>query len=136
MLRDMDKLLGWELLKNVPRRRAFLVTDLEFVLQLNYGGDFMLQRAVELSADLGQDDAGFLLEHSAEIKLEEGNIIFPGTVWRDRGRGCLIPRLRRFRNEPWKTDFVSIDYAGLFLPWLIRPGMRLSSNIKSRGLHS
>lgn len=93
---------GWTLFKNVSRRITS-VRDLELVSFLKKGeyrvkGATVERRAAELNADLGQEDAEYLLEHQDEIPIEfqKYRLIFPGTVWErwDSSGGNALPYIR------------------------------------------
>ena len=108
--RDMRK-EGWKLLEHTPRR-INSVTDLELVPILKSGetyvnGEEMLRRArEEFNANLGQEDAEWLLEHQNEIPKEWRShyLTFTGTLWRgdggSRGVSCL-----HWHGGRWRLDF-------------------------------
>src|SRR3989344_6191300 len=92
---------GWEYLKHV-KRSITSISKLNLVPVLKKGENCigsaeMLRRArVELNANLGQEDAEFLLQHQEEIPKKWRNyyISFPGTVF-FRSDGYLgVPSLR------------------------------------------
>lgn len=102
---------GWTLLENVARRITS-VRDLELVPFLKGGetsviGEEMARRArVELDANLGQEDAEFLLAHQDEIPAEfqKYYLVFPGTVWRFSG-GCRCVPCFDWGGLRWVLDF-------------------------------
>lgn len=89
LIHDQTK-SGWKLLEHTPRRITS-VADIELVPFLREGeewveGEEMVRRArIEFDANLGQEDAEYILEHTAEIPAEfkDFYLVFPGTVWQD-----------------------------------------------------
>ncbi len=127
--RDMRK-EGWTLIENVSRQITS-ITDPKLVPILKKGetsinGEEMVRRArAELNANLGQEDAEWLLEHQAEIPKEWRSyyLTFPGTVWQGE-YGCrFVPCLR------WGVAGWCLYFGWLGLDWL--SGVRLLSVGKS-----
>ncbi len=108
--RDMRK-EGWTLTEKVSRKIAS-ITDLKLVPILKKGetsinGEEMVRRArKELNANLGQEDAEWLLEHQSEIPKEWRSyyLTFPGTVWRDSFGRRRVTFLH-WRGQRWYLDF-------------------------------
>ena len=81
---------GWELLEHAPRQ-IVSAADIEPVPFLRQGesstrGYDLIGRArYELDANLGQEDAEFILEHEAEIpkSLQSFCLVCTATIWRD-----------------------------------------------------
>ena len=113
---------GWILTENVSRNITS-IKGLELVQILKpgedtIGGEEMVHRArKELNANLGQEDAEWLLEHQAEIPKEWRNcyISFPGTVWQGSDGDRYVPYLswyggRWYLSFDWlKDDWYSLD---------------------------
>lgn len=97
--RDMAK-EGWALLEDAGEPSSISIADLELVSFLKrgesyIGGEEMVKRAKKSGANLGQRHAEFLLEHQDEIpaKYRKHYLVFPGTIWRFRDGGRLVPYL-------------------------------------------
>lgn len=61
----------------------------------------MVQRAKELNANLGQEDAEWLLKHHDQFTLELKlvHLAFPGTIWEDPYGNCYVPYL--YEDDAW-----------------------------------
>lgn len=98
---------GWTLLEHQPRR-IVSVADLELVSFLRSGersikGYDLIGRArYEFDANLGQEDAEFLLEHEEEIPVEfrQYYLVFTGTI-RRRPDGGLYVSFLAFVGKRW-----------------------------------
>lgn len=90
---------GWTLLENAPRRISGAVAGVPF-LKDGYdrmNGEEMVRRArFELDANLGQEDAEWLLDNQDKIPAELRNfyLVFTATVWRGQDGGRRVPVLR------------------------------------------
>jgi hypothetical protein len=97
---------GYELGEDVGEAELFLPSQLELVSFLKRGflikrgedyisGEELVKRAKELKANLGQQQAEYLLEHQEEIPEEWQRycLVFTGTVWRDRHGDRSVPCL-------------------------------------------
>ena len=88
---------GWELLEHAPRR-IVSVADLEPVPFLRQdessirGYDLIGRARYELDANLGQEDAEFILEHEAETpeSLQSFYLVCTATIWRSPGGGLRV----------------------------------------------
>ena len=117
--RDMRK-EGWELVEPGSKRTINSVSNLELVSFLKSGessinGEEMVRRArKELDANLGQEDAEWLLEHQNEIpaELRKFYLTFPGTVWRGSGGSRRVPCL------DWDGDRWCLFFGWLRSDWL------------------
>ena len=113
--RDMRK-EGWTLLEPGPKRVIKSVSDLELVGFLKSGeeyidGEELIRRArQELNADLGQEDAEWLLAHQDQIPKEWRGyfLTFPGTVWQGSRGHRYIPDLY-WSDGRW---FLHFDWLG------------------------
>lgn len=102
---------GWTLLEHAPRR-IVSVTGLELVPFLRLGestirGYDLIGRArYEFDADLGQEDAEFILEHQEEIPEEFRQFYLPftATVWRYPDGALYVPCLF-WGGGRWCLDF-------------------------------
>jgi len=87
-----------ELMEDVGRPRVFFSPcQLELVSFLKEGewiikGKELVKRAKTLNACLGEGQARHLCEHQKEIpkKWRQYDLIFPGTIWRDRYGNCFM----------------------------------------------
>lgn len=75
-------------------------------------GDTMVERAVELNANLGEDDGQFILEHQDEIPQKlRGKIFLVFTSWRGpsgpRGVACL-----RWGGDRWYQGWDWLGWGG------------------------
>ena len=100
---------GWKLLEDVLFSGAFTLDIMEFLKsnESYVNGEVMKQRAKELNAHLGQKHAKYLLEHQELISKDwQGKyyLVFPGTVWRDRGGSRVVPYLY-WRGGEWRLYF-------------------------------
>ncbi|TSC84381.1 MAG: hypothetical protein G01um101413_676 [Parcubacteria group bacterium Gr01-1014_13] len=111
LLADRLKKKGWAIVENVKPSK-FEVKDLELVSILKDGeesvdGDTMRQRATNLKANFGLDDAKYILDHQAEIPVEfRGKyLIFPGTLF-----DCMhIPSIR-WEDGKWQFGFIPVSF--------------------------
>lgn len=102
---------GWTLIDHTPRSIT-AVSDLKLVPFLRDGEktlrgyDMMGRARWEFGADLGQEDAEFLLEHKDEIpeELRQFYLVFSRTVWQDSG-GYLYVSCLIFGAERWCLYF-------------------------------
>lgn len=112
--RDMRE-RGWKPLEHTSRRITS-VADLELVSFLKPGedrinGEEMVRRARhELNANLGQEDAEWLMEHQDQIPAEFRNfyLTFPGTVWQDSDGDRCVPCLYWYDGR-WCLDFYWLE---------------------------
>ena len=101
---------GWTFLEDVPfDGKQFIPEIVEFLKsnEFSVNGEVMKQRAKELNAHLGQKHAKYLLEHQELISKDwQGKyyLVFPGTVWRDRGGSRVVPYLY-WRGGEWRLYF-------------------------------
>ena len=99
-VRDMTK-EGWTLLEDMREPWPISAGKLDLVPFLRdresyTGGEEVVIRARgDLSANLGQCHAEYLLDHQDEIPEEFRKyvLVFTGTIWRDRGSGRGVPCL-------------------------------------------
>lgn len=106
---------GWVLLRNVPRSvisvgEKDLEKDLEIIPFLENREKVvtsltMARRAVELGANLGQEDAEYLLGHPEEIpwRFRCYTLFFPGTIWQRTSGREDVPVL--WYDSRWILDF-------------------------------
>ncbi len=102
---------GWEIVENVKPSK-FEINELELVSFLEKGedevvGEEMRRRAVRLRANLGLDDAKFVLDHQAEILVGfRGKfLLFPGTLF-----DCLHIICLFWKDGEWRPCFVPVGF--------------------------
>ena len=110
-IHDMRKERGWELEVEGPKHPHD--AELELVeVELRYFDEThrhptnLVERAKELGATLGQHTVEYLFGHSDYIPDEWKRqcLMFPGTVWCDKGGPSQIPELL-FANGRWQIVF-------------------------------
>lgn len=75
-------------------------------------GDEMVERAKRLNANLGEDDAQWILNHQEEIPAElRGNITLVFTAWRNSSDPRYVTYLH-YNNGQWIAYLRKLDY-----PW-------------------
>lgn len=116
---------GWKLLENTPRRLTSAnIEGISFLKGKEpcINGEEMARRAVTLDANLGQEDAEYLLEHQDEIPAELRGLylVFPGTKWRDADGCRRVPFLSWYDGQ-WILYFYWLDYVWNSYDRLVRP---------------
>ncbi len=101
----------WKIVENVELSE-FEVSNLELVSCLKkdedeVGGEEMRRRAVRLGANLGLDDAKYILDHQAEIppKFRGKFLLFPGTLFDTYHIVCLI-----WKDGEWLPAFLQAGF--------------------------
>jgi len=104
---------GWEIVEDVKPSK-FEVKDLELVSFLekdkdeeSVKGEVVRQRAVSLRANLGLDDAKYVLDHQIEIPVEfRGKfLLFPGTLFDCLHIVCLF-----WKDGQWQPCFLPVGF--------------------------
>jgi hypothetical protein len=114
---------GWTLLENSSRRISSSIDAVSFLKNENLvKGNVMAQRAVELDANYGQEDAEWLLEHQDMIPAELRNfyLVFPATKWRRLVGDRRVPYLR-WDGRRWRLNFLWLGLAFRAYVRLVRP---------------
>ncbi|QQG44935.1 MAG: hypothetical protein HYW89_02910 [Candidatus Sungiibacteriota bacterium] len=125
ILQNDKRRQGWTLVDHTPRS-IMAVSDLELVPFLRDGEkvlrgyDMMGRARYEFDADLGQEDAEFILERQAEIPEEfrQYYLVFLRTVWL-ASDGDLYVSCLYFGDGRWYPFFGWLDFD-------FRPGVRLA----------
>lgn len=104
---------NWTLLENAPRRISGSVVGIPFHKneEDRVGGEEMVRRdRLELNANLGQEDAEWLLDNQDKISAELRNfvLVFPATIWRCPGGYRRVPYLH-WGGDRWYLFFSWLD---------------------------
>lgn len=115
----------WKLLENTPRRLTSAnIEGISFLkgTESQINGEEMVRRATGLDANLGQEDAEFLLEHQDEIpaELREFYLVFPGTMWQGSGEDRFVPFLSWVGGQ-WVLCFFWLGSGWVSFGRFVRP---------------